>query len=63
MLKIKVKCPYCGFENNIIINPENITEKQITLCDCDKGGCDRYFAAFAKVKVKVQCEGKAIEGC
>lgn len=27
----------------------------------DNGGCDRYFAAFAKVKV--QCESKAIEGC
>lgn len=60
-MKIKVKCPYCGFENNIIINPENVTEKQIILCDCDNGECDRYFAAFTEVKV--QRESKAIEGC
>ncbi len=60
-MKIKVKCPYCGFGNDIIINPENVTEEQIILCDCDKGGCNRYFAAFTEVKV--QREGKAIEGC
>lgn len=60
-MRAKVKCPYCGLENNIIINPEIIAEKQIVLCDCEEGGCDRYFAAFAKINV--QCEGKTIEGC
>lgn len=50
-----------GYENIIIINTENIAEKQILICDCEEGGCDRWFAAFAKINV--QCEGKAIEGC
>lgn len=60
-MKVKVKCPYCGFENSIEINPENIIEEQIIRCDCEDGGCDRYFAAFAKTSVET--EGKRIEGC
>lgn len=60
-MKAITKCPYCGAENSIEINPENITEEQIVLCDHEEGGCDRYFAAF--VRVRMETEGKRIEGC
>lgn len=60
-MKVKVKCPYCRVENSILVNPENIAEKQIVLCDCEECGCDRYFAAF--VKIAVESEGRKIEGC
>lgn len=60
-MKSKVKCPYCGWENNLLINPEKVMEQQIILCDCNEGGCDKYFAAFTEIKV--QNTGKKIEGC
>lgn len=60
-MKTKVKCPYCGYENNVEINSENAIEKQVILCDCEDGGCDRYFVAF--IRVHVETEGKGIEGC
>lgn len=56
-----IKCPYCGVENKIIINIENVIDKQVQLCDCEEGGCDRYFVAFTKIKV--ECDVKKIEGC
>lgn len=60
-MKAKVKCPYCGKENVIIISPESIREEQIVICDWEGGGCDRCFAAFTSVEIKT--EGKRIEGC
>lgn len=49
-IKVDTKCPYCGF-----INPFPETTGQdgfqrlnaIILCDCEQGGCDKYYAAFA----------------
>lgn len=60
-METKVKCPYCGYENNIEINPENRAQNQIVLCDYEGGGCDKYFVAFTEIAV--QTEGKRIEGC
>lgn len=60
-MNAKVKCPYCGLENVIIINPENLIEEQVVVCDHEEGGCDRYFAAF--IRVEVETEGKEIMGC
>lgn len=48
--RIRVKCPYCGYENTVVPVPDNI-RPFVVLCDIDDGpGCDRYFAVEIKFK-------------
>lgn len=50
-MKTKVKCPYCGHENTVnIIGEGGMTRPAIELCDCESGGCDKYFAYTLEVK-------------
>lgn len=48
-----VVCPYCGFQNTIRSLSPTKTERTLVLCDCDAGGCDQYFAVFARTRVEV----------
>lgn len=47
-----VRCPYCGFINEVTIN--QVWDKQIVTCDVDEGGCDREFVIKAYVKADVE---------
>lgn len=49
---IKVKCPYCGHENRVLVEIQNgIQKREVTTCDLDSGGCDKDFVIHPKVEV------------
>jgi len=51
LISVLARCPYCGHHNTIANDFESFEElerdKYILklLCDCDDGGCDKYFYA------------------
>lgn len=51
-LSVNVRCPYCGLENNVILNIDSrFIPKQIVTCDIDIGGCDKDFVIDPRLKV------------
>lgn len=48
-LSTKVKCPYCGHEQNC--NVDKAVGHEVTLCYPEDGGCDNYYAVFWKASL------------
>lgn len=57
--KVKVKCPYCGKENEVLAS-SNYDDRYLCRCDFMEGGCDRDF--IADVKVQFSATPLKIEG-
>lgn len=57
--KWKVKCPYCGFENEVE-HDVFYKKSHLVTCDSEEGGCDRNFVA--DVAVSVTTKARKIEG-
>ena len=58
--RVKVICPYCGHKNiALAVNPYD--HLLLTLCNCDDGGCDKYFVADISVKIGISAKGRKIE--
>ena len=48
-MRVIVKCPYCGNENHIGLNPDNQPVSRLVYCDIeDSQGCDQQFIADIK---------------
>lgn len=54
-----VTCPYCGTHQNAHF-PLLSCQPVIICCEIDRGGCDQYFAATARIRVETQAH--RIEG-
>ena len=39
--RVAAECPYCGFKQEMRLG----SGTQLVICDCDNGGCDRYYVA------------------
>ena len=51
-LSLRVLCPYCGLENNVLLDIDgHYIPKQIVTCDIEKGGCDKDFVIDPRLKV------------
>ena len=51
-LSLSVLCPYCGLENNVLLDIDShYIPKQIVTCDIEKGGCDKDFVIDPRLKV------------
>ena len=49
---IRVKCPYCGFENVIKAKSVNNSyHPNVVTCDSEEGGCDRFFGVKITLSV------------
>lgn len=46
------RCPYCGTEHSLALPA--IYAPSVVACDADVGGCDRYFAVRASIKVSAE---------
>lgn len=54
-LFVKAKCPYCGYINQLPVDPRGTLEPLPVLCDCDDGdGCGEYFAITVIFKPQVR---------
>ena len=49
---VRVKCPYCGFENKIYSG--NDGEIDSMYCDVEEGGCDKLFGFQVNLVPKVR---------
>ena len=45
-------CPHCGFKNKRTMN-NTLTQRNVTHCDVDEGGCDEMVAVEASVTTTV----------
>jgi len=52
-MKVVIKCPYCGIEHEREYDVE-IVRPKVENCDCESGGCDKYFAVTVWFKPEVQ---------
>lgn len=59
-MKTKIKCPYCGKENSVLVEDGRYFQKQITTCDLEEGGCDKDFVVETHISINAEC--KKIEG-
>jgi len=60
-LSVKVICPYCRLENNVLLNIDSrFIPKQIVTCDFEKGGCDKDFVI--KPRFEIIADVYKIEG-
>jgi len=58
--EVEVECPYCGHKNiALAVNPYD--HLLLTLCNCEDGGCDKYFVSDISVKVRITAKGRKIE--
>lgn len=58
--RIAITCPYCGHENQILVEVTPYARKIIAFCDAERGGCDTEFVAgyhFAPVAQSFGIEG------
>ena len=61
-MSTKVKCPYCGFEQDVVVEVEKYaprTGHELVRCDVEEGGCDELFVV--SWKVAVTATARAIE--
>ena len=48
-----VMCPYCNFVNYVyhdFAKDGKYPSRHIVSCDCEEGGCDRYFAVIVHIR-------------
>ncbi|HHU82590.1 MAG TPA: hypothetical protein GXZ26_06270 [Firmicutes bacterium] len=51
-LSLRVLCPYCGLENEGILNIDShYIPKKIVTCDIEMGGCDKDFVIEPRFKI------------
>ena len=51
-LSVKVICPYCGLENEVILNVDSrFIPKKIVTCDIEMGGCDKDFVIAPRLEI------------
>lgn len=46
-------CPSCGFKNRLRYNATKVPYGDVILCDCEEGGCNKYFAILINRPVLV----------
>ena len=46
-----VKCPYCSYVQTDVGQTD--LGRNIILCDCDEGGCDKYYAYSIRKTVEL----------
>ena len=51
-LSVNVRCPYCGLENEGILNIDShYISKKIVTCDIEMGGCDKDFIINPRLEI------------
>jgi hypothetical protein len=51
-LSLRVLCPYCGLENEGILNIDShYIPKKIVTCDIEMGGCDKDFVIAPRLEI------------
>lgn len=51
-LYTRVLCPYCGLENNVLLDIDShYIQKRIVECDIEKGGCDKEFVIAPRLEI------------
>ena len=51
---VSLKCPHCGFTNNVYLDADEIGAMQIFYCMIDEGGCDEPFAYKADAEITAE---------
>jgi hypothetical protein len=53
---VNLTCPYCGHKQDAIIDMADFrpyTRPQVVNCDCEEGGCDKWFVFEARATFTV----------
>ena len=58
--RVSLKCPYCGFVNNIHVDTEELGKMNVFHCMIEEGGCDEPFVW--RPRVEIEADVYAITG-
>jgi len=58
--RVSLKCPYCGFVNDIHVDIEELNKMNVFHCMADEGGCDEPFVW--RPSAEITAEIFSIEG-